>query len=84
MRRQGVTQQLSPQQLLDCTPNTKGCNGGWPPYAIDSVKKNGITSERIYPYVGYQQTCRYNPSQKVGGVRAYQTLTLNGNEAQLK
>ena len=49
---------LSEQQLVDCTKSKNwGCRGGWPQYALDYVKIEGIAYEKEYPYVAKDQNC---------------------------
>ena len=66
---------LSEQQLVDCTPYTKGCNGGANFRALQYVKNKptstgGIQTARSYPYK-YEQgpRCKFNPT-KVGAYMA--------------
>jgi len=41
---------LSEQALLDCDMADDGCNGGWMPNAFIFVKKNGLCTEKSFPY----------------------------------
>jgi len=42
---------LSEQQLLDCSTENYGCDGGMPALAIAYIAKNGgIDTEESYPY----------------------------------
>jgi C1A family cysteine protease len=60
MRTLGVSYTLSPEQLVECDSRSSGCNGGWPEWAYDYVKKaGGIETESDYPYS--------SASGKVGG-----------------
>ena len=60
MRTLGVSYTLSPEQLVECDTRSSGCNGGWPEWAYDYVKRaGGIETESDYPYTSY--------SGKVGG-----------------
>ncbi|KAK3538175.1 hypothetical protein QTP70_032565 [Hemibagrus guttatus] len=53
---------LSKQQLLDCSKQNNGCQGGWMNFAFEYVKENkGINTEEIYPYEAMNKSCRYNP-----------------------
>ena len=44
--------QLSAQQMIDCSDNglTDGCNGGFLEGALAFLQKNGLTTEKNYPY----------------------------------
>jgi len=65
---------LSEQQLVDCakTPNTKGCQGGWPWAATQWVSGNkGLCDQTKYPYTGRDGSCKQcdpNPLSNVPGV----------------
>jgi cathepsin L len=55
----GKLLELSPQNILDCTPNpnhcggTGGCGGATGELAFDMVKQYGISLESVYPYRSY-------------------------------
>lgn len=67
LRRRKNNDSVSPQQMVDCNNNSCwGCQSGWPKYALDYVKANGIADLEEYPYVGHNQTCDYTPSMSVG------------------
>eukprot|EP01114_Cavostelium_apophysatum_P023907 TRINITY_DN916_c0_g1_i1.p1 TRINITY_DN916_c0_g1~~TRINITY_DN916_c0_g1_i1.p1 ORF type:complete len:371 (-),score=74.53 TRINITY_DN916_c0_g1_i1:38-1150(-) len=76
----GELQDLSEQQILDCTPNpdqcggTGGCGGGTVELAYARINAmGGLASEWTYPYLSYTGkafTCRFNetvPAVKVAG-----------------
>ena len=50
---------LSKQELVDCSTENYGCNGGYTYEAYDYILKNGICLENEYPYVGEDQVCKF-------------------------
>lgn len=84
MKKRGVLQAYSTQQIVDCSPNSGGCSGDSPLKAIKYIKTNGITSEHNYPYVAHQQNCKYNSSQRMGEIKNYKGFNVNGDENKLK
>lgn len=49
---------LSEQQLVSCGGGG-GCSGGWPDSALSYIKKNGIVTEKCFPYVHSDVPCEY-------------------------
>nr|XP_018909850.1 PREDICTED: LOW QUALITY PROTEIN: putative cysteine proteinase CG12163 [Bemisia tabaci] len=61
---------FSEQQLVDCDPLSKGCNGGWMSYAIEYVKQaGGLQSTPTYPYKARQGNCSADASLAVVKVK---------------
>lgn len=76
---------ISPQQLVDCSHyGTTGCTGGWPEYALDYIKANGVTDEEDYPYKAYEGTCEYTPAIEVATVSNVYNIPTRGNETWMK
>lgn len=46
---------------MDCSKgyHNKGCAGGWMDWAFDYVWDEGIMSDKDYPYVGQDGSCKY-------------------------
>jgi cathepsin L len=56
---------LSEQNLIDCTMNCAGCEGGNTTKAYDRVidlQNRNFTTEDSYPYVGTYQDCYWGPA----------------------
>ena len=65
----------SEQYLVDCTNGQnvgcQACGGGWPSGAIDWIKKNGIVSDRSYPYKGVFSGQSYCSSLARSALKTY-------------
>jgi xylem cysteine proteinase len=49
---------LSQQELVDCDGRQMGCGGGWPEYAFNYIRANGIHKSSDYPYVSAKTACQ--------------------------
>ncbi len=56
---------LSKQQLIDCDEMSMGCEEGFIETAFEYLTEYGCMTEEDYPYVGYEDTCKYDPSKVV-------------------
>lgn len=55
----GKLESLSEQQLVDCSKENYGCNGGWPSKSFDYISQvGGIVSEHSYSYHAVQNPCK--------------------------
>ncbi|KAL6865222.1 hypothetical protein ACP4OV_016373 [Aristida adscensionis] len=65
----GQLQSLSAQQLVDCSTNNHGCQGGNMDIAFQYIVDNGgIATEDAYPYKATQSMCQsVQPSVKIRG-----------------
>jgi len=55
----GSLLKLSEQELVDCDPQSEGCNGGLEIYAFAYLKTHGQELETDYKYTARTQTCKY-------------------------
>merc|ERR1711998_404695 len=64
---------LSEQQLVDCSKQNSGCNGGLMDYAFSFYESTSIASESSYPYTARDGTCKssYTTAIPSGGVTGY-------------
>jgi len=75
---------LAMQQIVDCDTTDGGCNGGWPYNAYQYViNAGGMEPEADYPYVAYNEACRFNPAEVVAKISSWQYVTQSQNEQQM-
>lgn len=91
---EGITQiktgelvSLSEQQLLDCSTENHGCDGGDIDEAFEYIRQsNGITSEANYPYQGSEGDCQAseNADNSAAHITGYEDVPANSEEALLQ
>ncbi|WP_206082056.1 PKD domain-containing protein [Maribellus sediminis] len=62
---------LSEQDLVSCS-GAGDCGGGYPSYALDYIKNNGIVDEATFPYSASEQPCTDK------GNNAQETIKIGG------
>lgn len=64
---------LSEQQLVDCSKQNSGCNGGLMDYAFSFYEKTTIATEDSYPYTARDGSCKSNYDTAIpeGGVTGF-------------
>eukprot|EP01107_Rhizomastix_libera_P017571 TRINITY_DN852_c0_g2_i1.p1 TRINITY_DN852_c0_g2~~TRINITY_DN852_c0_g2_i1.p1 ORF type:complete len:367 (+),score=64.92 TRINITY_DN852_c0_g2_i1:36-1103(+) len=79
---------FSPQQLIDCDHTckfftcNKGCSGGVPKYAMEYIKKNGLTTLKKYPFIGKEGTCSYTESMSQVTIKDFVAIDNDEGEMQ--
>ena len=62
----GIQEELSEQQLIDCSEENYGCEGGWMHTALEYIKEQkGVVPSSIYPYISKQQKCQDVSEKKI-------------------
>merc|ERR1711982_200483 len=69
----GNLESLSEQQLVDCSKQNSGCNGGLMDYAFSFYESTSVASETSYPYTARDGSCKssYTTAIPSGGVTGY-------------
>lgn len=68
-----IADQLSPQQIVDCTVSMSGCNGGDLPPAYDYLEEfGGIQTLESYPYTARDGRCANNATKIAVPVKGFE------------
>jgi cathepsin L len=78
---------LSPQNVVDCTPNPKqcggsgGCNGATAELGMGYVRDWGISLDSVYPYTAQTGTCQNQTMPKAATIKSFVKLPENDYNA---
>jgi len=77
----GNLQSLSEQQLVDCSKQNSGCNGGLMDYAFSFYEGTNIATESSYPYTARDGSCKSSFTTAIpqGGVTGYTDVSSSGD-----
>merc|ERR1712167_552616 len=83
----GTLKSFSEQQLVSCSTQSNGCNGGLMDYAFSYIAQgNPLELEASYPYTsgsGRVASCSYSKSRGVGTVSGHHDVSA-GSKSQMK
>ncbi|XP_065368699.1 procathepsin L-like [Calliphora vicina] len=76
---------LSEQNLIDCSTENSGCQGGWMLSAYDYVRLNGgINPESKYPYEAVDGPCRFQSDYIAATCEGYNKIRENDEQHLLE
>ena len=78
----GTLTSYSEQQLVDCSTQNSGCNGGLMDYAFKYIETAPLMTEGDYPYKGVDGTCKYVSAKGVGKVANF--VDVNASYTQMQ
>ncbi|CAG9860874.1 unnamed protein product [Phyllotreta striolata] len=82
-RKTGKLVSLSEQNLVDCDKQDDGCGGGLMINALEYIEKNGIMSEKDYPYEAIDDMCKFNKSDVAVKITSFTRVAI-GDEQDLQ
>jgi len=81
----GKLESLSEQQLVDCSSQNSGCNGGSMELAFAYEEGVSVCSESSYPYTARDGTCKASSCTAAiprGGISGYKTVSASTSALQ--
>eukprot|EP00347_Sterkiella_histriomuscorum_P010152 403377404 len=83
-----INEELSPQDMVDCSHDNFGCEGGYLMNALDYLMNEGVTKESCTPYKDKTNKCQYTCQNKTEEFHKHYckpgTLRVLTNEEQIK
>ncbi|GFS68751.1 cathepsin L [Nephila pilipes] len=84
MKKTGNLVSLSEQNIIDCSKDNDGCNGGDVNSAFEyTISNGGIDTEASYPYTAKNGTCRFDKASIGASCTGYLNVP-DGDEDALK
>merc|ERR1712100_625906 len=77
----GSLTSMSEQQLVDCSTQNAGCNGGSMELAFNFEKTTTVATESSYPYTATDGSCKssYTTAIPQGGITGYKSVGQSTN-----
>ena len=81
--KHNILYDLSEQQLIDCSNENHGCEGGSMNLAFEYMKNNSICSNISYPYTASDNMCQKD-CNKLVKIKDYMNINRNNMESLMK
>merc|ERR1712127_679345 len=77
----GSLTSMSEQQLVDCSTQNAGCNGGSMELAFNQAGTTNVATKSSYPYKGRDGSCKSSDTTAIprGGVTGYKSVGQSSN-----
>jgi hypothetical protein len=79
-----VDKVFSEQQLVDCDPNSEGCDGGYMDYAFEYLETHWFCTESQYPYTAIDGTWKDSKCSDGPKDKGHQDIRAKNEAALLK
>jgi len=82
--KKGININLSKQEIVDCSPDTFGCQGGWFAPACDYIMEQGglhNAADYEYAFEAEALTCRAVDEERTGNIQSYGRVAPGDEEA---
>jgi len=81
-KKSGNLVSLSEQQLVDCSTQNNGCQGGLMDYAFQYIRQvGGLETEADYPYYAQNRNCEFDQSRVAASLTGFVDVTRGDEEA---
>jgi len=82
--KKNILYNLSEQELMDCSINNKGCQGGSMDMAFQYIMNNSLCTNLSYPYTAQDGICQKNNCEPLIRISNYSDVSQNNETALMK
>ncbi len=82
--KHNILYNLSEQELIDCSKQNNGCEGGSMDLAFQYIINNGLCSNLSYPYVAKDNMCNSYNCESLVNISEYKDITQNNEKTLMR